>query len=149
MKIILKQAVTGLGASGTIKDVASGYARNFLFPKGLAYPATPQRLKELEQIQLAKAQELEGKKEQYQKILDSLDNLQIEFVKKATKTGKLFAAISKEAIAKELSKKLKIEIDLEAIQIAQPIKSIGEHLVKLVFSPDLQKEFKIIVNEEK
>ena len=95
MKIILKQAVTGLGASGTVKDVASGYARNFLFPKGLAYPATPQRLKELEQIQLVKTQELEGEKEQYQKILDSLDNLHIEFVKKATKTGKLFAAISK------------------------------------------------------
>lgn len=148
MKIILKQAVTGLGASGTVKDVASGYARNFLFPKGLAYPATPQRLKELEQIQLVKTQELEGKKEQYQKILDSLDNLHIEFIKKATKTGKLFAAISKEAIAKELSQKLKIEIDPEFLEVAQPIKSVGKHPVKLVFSPDLQKEFKITVKEE-
>jgi len=148
MKIILKQAVTGLGASGTVKDVASGYARNFLFPKGLAYPATPQRLKELEQIQLAKAQELEGKKEQYQKILDSLDNLQIEFVKKATKTGKLFAAIPKKAIAKDLSQKLKIEITPEFLRVAQPVKSVGEHSIKLVFSPELQKEFKITVKEE-
>ena len=84
MKIILKQAVTGLGGSGEVKEVSDGYARNFLFAKGLAIPATGGMLKELEKKQIAKAKNLEAKREEYQKVLASLDKASIEFIKKAT-----------------------------------------------------------------
>ena len=149
MKVILKQAVTGLGGSGEVKDVTDGYARNFLFAKGLAIPATTGMLKELEKKQIAKAKNLEAKKEQYQKVLAGLDKISIEFIKKATKTGKLYATISKEDIAEELGKKLKLTIDSEMIESGEPVKSIGEHLVKLVFASDLTREFKVVVKEEK
>jgi len=148
MKVILNQAVTGLGGAGTVKDVSDGYARNFLFPKGLAYPATKQKLKELENLQENRAQEIEEKKEKYQKILAGLSELKIAFSKKATKTGKLFAATTREAIAEVLSEKLKTKIDPEMVEIDQPIKSVGEHIVKLVFSEELMGEFKVVVNEE-
>ena len=108
MKVILKQAVTGLGGSGEIKEVSNGYARNFLFAKGLAIPATSGMLKELEKKQIAKAKNIESKKEEYQKVLANLNKTSIEFIKKATKTGKLYATISKDDIAKELGKKIKL-----------------------------------------
>lgn len=148
MKVILKQAVTGLGGSGEVKDVADGYAHNFLFVKGLAIPATTGMLKELEKKQIAKAKNLEAKREQYQKVLADLSKASIEFIKKATKTGKLYATISKEYIALELGKKLKIDINSEMIEVTEAIKSVGEHMVKLVFAPDLTGEFKVIVKEE-
>jgi len=148
MKVILKQAVTGIGGAGTVKEVPDGYARNFLFPKGLAYPATKQKLKELEATQEAKAQEIEAKRGEYQAILEKLTDMQVSFGKKATKTGKLFAAITKEVIAKELGEQLKTKIDEDNIQIDQPVKSLGEHIVKLAFSEDLAGEFKVIVLAE-
>lgn len=148
MKVILKQAVTGLGGSGEIKEVSNGYARNFLFAKGLAIPATSGMLKELEKKQIAKAKNIEFKKEEYQKVLANLNKTSIEFIKKATKTGKLYATISKEDIAKELGKKIKLNVDAGMIEVAEAVKSVGEHIVKLVFAPDLIGEFKVIVKEE-
>lgn len=147
MKVILVKPVTGVGIPGAVKEVADGYARNFLFPQGLAELATPQRLKEIEAKQQAKEKVLAEKKDQFEEVLDKLDEIKIVFKRKATKTGKLFAAITNKNIAEELAKILGIGIESEVISIKQPVKSIGEHIIDLVFTPELQGRFKVIVEE--
>lgn len=148
MKVILIKPVTGVGVPGVIKDVADGYARNFLFPQGLAELATPQKLKELKVKQQAKEKVVTEKKGQFEKVLSKLDKVKMVFKRKATKTGKLFAAVSNKDVAEELTKILKTDIEVEMIGVEQPIKSIGEHVVDLMLAPELQGKFKVIVEEE-
>lgn len=148
MKVILIKPVTGMGIPGAIKEVADGYARNFLFPQGLAELATPQKLKELEAKQQTKEKVLAEKKDQFEEVLSKLDKVEIVFKRKATKTGKLFAAITNKIIAEELAKILKVDIEAEMINVEEPVKSIGEHAIDLVFTPELQGKFKVIVEEE-
>ena len=148
MKVILIKPVTGVGVPGEVKEVAEGYARNFLFPQGLAEVATPQRLKEIGNKQQAKEKMLGEKKDQFTEVLSKLDTVKIVFKRKASKTGKLFAAITNKVIAEELAKTLKTEIEPEMIETTKPIKSTGEHVVKLMFAPELQGVFKVTVEEE-
>jgi large subunit ribosomal protein L9 len=148
MKIILIKPVTGLGLPGTVKEVADGYARNYLLPRGLADVATPSKLKKLEEAKVAKEQAMSEKREELVGAIDKLGGIEIKFKKKANKTGKLFAAVGEKAIAEELSKKLKIKVNEEMISTDQPIKTVGEHSVQFVFDDNLQGEFKVIVEEE-
>ncbi|OGB74151.1 50S ribosomal protein L9 [candidate division Kazan bacterium RBG_13_50_9] len=148
MRIILRKAVTGIGGPGTVKEVSTGYARNFLLPRGLAEIATAPKLRETESQKAAKAKAVEEKQAQLAGVLGRLSGITLKFKKKATKTGKLFAAVSLDAIADELSKIVRISIEPGMLQAGEPIKSIGEHSVKLVVAPDMLGEFKVTVTEE-
>lgn len=149
MKVILKEAVTGIGGPGTVKDVADGYARNFLLPRGLAEIATLERVEKIEAERAQKEAELAAKKGEFEKIVSQLPQAAVEFKRKATKTGKLFAAISPQHIAEELTKILKTEIQPEMIKIEKQIKALGEHTVEVIFHPEIKGQLKITVNEEK
>lgn len=145
IKVILSKAVTGLGGPGTVKSVADGYARNFLFPKGLAELATADKLQALATQEAVRQQKFEERGAEFQQAIAKLNTIKLTFKRKATSTGKLFAAIAVAEIAAELSQALAITIDPEMIMVESPIKSTGEHSVKVIFAPDLLGEFKIIV----
>ena len=147
MKIILKKAVTGLGGPGAVKDVADGYARNFLLVRGLAEIATPAKLQEMAAQQAAKAKDSAVATAKLAEIVQKLPGVNLIFKRKATPTGKLFAAISAEAIAEELSKAVKWEVDPKGLVIDTPVKSLGEHMVKLQ-AADKHGEFKVTVEKE-
>jgi large subunit ribosomal protein L9 len=147
MKIILKKAVTGIGGPGTVKDVADGYARNFLFVKGLAEIATPAKLQEMAAQQAAKTKDSALAVAKLVEIVQKLSGVNLIFKRKATPTGKLFAAISAEMIAEELSKAVKWSVTPDLLVIDQPIKSLGEHAVRL-HAGDKSGEFKVTVEKE-
>ncbi|RLC37053.1 50S ribosomal protein L9 [candidate division Kazan bacterium] len=148
MKIIFVTDVPGIARKGEVKNVADGYARNFLLPKGLAEFATPERLKELEDRKAKETAELDAKKSEFQQIAGQLDKTSVVFKKKASKTGKLFAAITPAHIAKELSDIFKTEVKPEMIRIENQIKEIGEHLIDVVFHPEVQGKVKIQVEKD-
>ena len=148
MKIILKKPVAGLGHPGDIKDVAVGYARNFLIVRGLAEMATPDKIANIEQQKVRKEKDEATITSEWQSIVNQLSGITLKFKRKASKAGKLFAAISSEDISAALSKQLKTKIDDRYLIIETPIKSTGEHMLQLAFSPDLQGSFKIIVEAE-
>src|SRR5680860_1287435 len=129
MKIIFTKDVPGVALNGDVKDIADGYARNFLLPKGLAEFATPEKLAEVESIKAKMIAALDARKGEFQETVGKLESSPVLFKKKASKTGKLFAAITPEHIAKELSDMFKTEIKPEMIKLEKQIKEVGEHLV--------------------
>lgn len=143
----MKKAVTGLGGPGTVKSVADGYARNFLFPRGLAEIATAEKLAGLEALQLNSAKKISEQRAEFAKILNAPDKINLVFKRKPTSTGKLFAAVSLTEIASELSKKLQLTVTPEMLMVEDPIKSIGEHSVKIILAPDLFGEFIVTVEK--
>lgn len=147
IKVILKKAVTGLGGPGTVKAVSDGYARNFLFARGLAEMATPERMAALESLQLASAKKMSEQREEFSKILRAPEKINLVFKRKPTSTGKLFAAVSVSEIANELSKKVQFEVSPEMLEVAEPIKSIGEHSVKVIMASDMFGEFIVTVEK--
>lgn len=147
-KVILKKEVAGLGHAGEIKEVAPGYARNFLVLRGLAELATPDKMQQLKVQENKKRKEFEKMHNKWEEIIRELPNNHLVFKRKASKLGGLFAGITAEQIAEELSKKIKDQIDSTAVSMKKPIKKLGEHTVTVAFSPELQGELKITVLSE-
>lgn len=131
MKIIFLKDTPGQGKKGQIKDVTSGFAENFLIPKGLAQVATADI-----QARLAKeAKEAEAKN---QKDLDKLQSLKIEMEKrtftvkvKVGEKGQIFGSVHEKDIAAAISAKLNHQLEKNQIEIGGAIKQIGEHQVKV------------------
>lgn len=146
MKIILLQEVKNLGKKGDVKDVAEGYARNFLFPKKLAEIATPEAMKNvIAQKEKEKAEEAKSI-EKMRELAAILKEKEI-VIKSKEKKGKLFGSIS----AKEIANKLKadgIEIESDKIILADPIKKIGEYSIKIKLAQDIISEISLRVEGE-
>ena len=148
MKIILLQDVENLGKKYEIKEVADGYARNFLIPKGLAKMATEEALAWLET-----QKEIEAKKagEELKKIQDfasAIDGQEVIIPVKIGKEGQLFESITSQKIFEKLNE-LGFKIKKSQIDLPQAIKEPGEWPVKIKFEHNLEAEIKIIVVEEK
>jgi len=105
MKVILNQDVVGLGEEGDIKEVANGYARNFLLPKKLAVLHTRQNLAMLEHKRVAIETRKDGKRKEAQGLRERLEAEEIKFAVPAGENGKLFGSVNNTLVAVELEKK--------------------------------------------
>jgi len=147
MKIIFLKDIPGVGQKYDIKNVADGYAQNFLFPRGLAKIATNTVVKEVELKKKNKEEEQKIKENLLDREVEKLKNAVLEIKSKLNEKGYLFAGIHKEEISKEIGKKLKLEINPEYIQLDNPIKESGEHNIKIKVG-DKEIEFKLKVEKE-
>ncbi len=145
MKIILTQTVPKLGKEGQVVEVADGFARNFLFPRGLAVLATPGTLKQLEK-RIAKSAELAAQtRETARKLAESLSGKTIRLVRKtAVGSTKLFGAVTAEHIAEGIREQLGVDIDRKHIALLHPIKRLGVYDVLI----DLHREVEATVRLE-
>lgn len=148
MKIILLQDVESLGKKNDVKNVANGYARNFLFPKKLAKIATKEALAELEKQKELEIKKAEEDLKATQEIVSQIDGLEIEIPVKIDEKGQLYGSINEVEISK-LFKNRGFNIKKNQIKIPQPIKEIGEYPITILFDHGLEAEIKIIVTEEK
>ncbi len=142
MRVILLQDIDKLGKKHEIKEVADGYARNFLIPKKLAVLATP---KELEKLKKRKELEEKIKKEKEKKIKDlaeKIDGLMIVFEEKTTPQGILHGAVDKKTIIKKLKEK-GFEIEEDKINLEEPIKKIGKYEIEISFLPEIKSKIKL------
>ncbi|GBE16695.1 50S ribosomal protein L9 [bacterium BMS3Abin15] len=146
MKIILLQDVNSLGKKGDIKEVADGYARNFLLPQKLAEAATGSAVKKVETVKEKFAEGNKKDLEKNEKLASELDGRDV-IIKAKEKNGKLFGSISAKEIAKEL-KKQKLEITEKAIVLDEPIKEIGEKEVLIQLDHGIEVNIKVIVEAE-
>lgn len=147
MKVILLQDVEKLGRKNEVKEVADGFARNFLFVKNLAEPATAEALKQWEQNKEAAAKKAEEELVATEQVASTLDGQEIEIKAKADESGKLFGAISAVKIAKAL-KDSGFDVAKNNIKIAEPIKEVGEHEILVELPHGLEAKVRLIVNEE-
>lgn len=151
MRVIILQNIKGLGRMGDVKNVADGYARNFLFPRKMAKLATDTALKEVDSLKkkLEASQTLE--RDSAVKLTEQLKNVVLKFSRKSTKTGKLYSAVTREDIAEMLSKQSGFKVETESVNLDEHqghIKQLGEHIVKIELAPDVATEVKVKVSAE-
>lgn len=136
MKVILINDVPKLGRKHDVKEVSNGHALNLLLPQGLAIAATPQALKRA----ISEKAKTEGERKVQEELLagnlKSLEDITLSISGKANDKGHLFAGIHKEVLVKELSSQAHVEIDPSFIQLEQPLKTVGEHIVEVKAAGD-------------
>ena len=147
MKVILKEDIPGLGEKGELKEVAPGYGRNLLIPKGLAEEATPGRLKELqhqEQVLKRKKQRL---LEESQVQAERLAQQELRFKLAAGEGGRLFGSVTAADIAGELQR-LGFNVDKKKVILEEPIKATGRYEITVKLYSGVQAEVVVEVEEE-
>lgn len=133
MKVILLQDIRGLGKKWEVKDVAEGYARNFLFGRRLALPATAEHLLERERLLLHE----KGQQRQIQSWLEKLKNSPLDFVLKTGSKGEVFNSVTAADISQSLVGRGYHDFK---VQLEKPLRSMGEHRVTIVFRDGLRGE---------
>jgi len=144
MKVVLLKDVAGIGRKYDVKNVADGYALNFLIPRKLATAGTPQSIAHAERVASEQKSIENIQADLLRKNLKSLEETSLTISGKANEKGHLFAGLHKEAIVSELKKQKGIDILAEFIDLSHPIKEIGEHLISVKVH-DKTTQFKLII----
>ncbi len=133
MKVILLQDVKALGKAGDTKDVADGYARNFLLNRKLALEATPQNLKNLALQKQKQAEKAAADLAEAKELAKKIAKMKVEIKVKAGEGGRLFGSVTNKEVADAISAMVGQEIDKRKVEFKDPIKALGEAeaLVKL------------------
>jgi large subunit ribosomal protein L9 len=144
MRVILKKEVAHLGEAGAIVNVAPGYGRNYLIPKGLAIPASDNSMRQLEHIQRI-ADAIRRKEEQAAKELASkLEMTAVSIRCKAGDDERLFGSVTKRDIAEALEAE-GVVLDRRLIQMDGPIKTIGLHQLPVRLHRDVEAKIRVFV----
>ena len=147
-KIILRQDYENLGNIGDVVDVKSGYARNFLIPRGIAYHATTGALRAVEAEKHAYNAKQTRLEEDARAIGEKLESVSITIPMKVGEEDRLFGSVTAQMISEELARQGHI-IDRRSIQIEEPIKSLGMYDVSVKLHRDVTTTLKVfVVNEE-
>ena len=148
MKVIFLKDVTSVAKAGQTKEVADGYARNFLLPQKLALLATPSAVKAAEiQIQKERGGEQLFAAELSQ-LAQQLEGISISFKAKVVEEDRLYGSIRDSDIAADLSRLTGSEIEKRQVELPEPIHRLGEHEVAIRLSKDLAPKIKVIVAPE-
>jgi large subunit ribosomal protein L9 len=148
MRVILLQDVEGLGKAGDLKDVANGYARNYLMPKQLAAGATPQLLANYQQRIAAEQRKLEKQAEQNRDQAERLGQVTLTFKARVGRQGRLYGSITSQDIAAGLRESEGISIDRRMIQLPDPIRSLGTYMVPVKLAQKLEPKVTVNVVDE-
>ncbi|NLA75075.1 MAG: 50S ribosomal protein L9 [Deltaproteobacteria bacterium] len=147
MKVILTTEIDSLGLEGDTVNVARGYARNYLIPKGFALEATNQNIKLIE-MQRKKIDERRLKaQEGAEKVKELFNEKVITIIQKAGDEKKLYGSVTTMDIAESLEKE-GISIDRRKIVVDRPIKTLGEYEVTIKLHPKVTAKLKVIVAPE-
>jgi large subunit ribosomal protein L9 len=137
MKLILTQEVGDLGAPGDVVDVASGYGRNYLIPRGFAMPWSRGAEKQIELIKRARsAREIRGV-EDAKLIADELEGLHVRMRRRAGGNGRLFGSVGAADIAEAVREAGGPVLDRRRIEVRDPIKTLGSHQVRVRLHPEV------------
>jgi large subunit ribosomal protein L9 len=147
LDVILRKDVDKVGLRGEVVSVARGYARNFLFPRGLADEATPARVAEVRKVEERRAKHEAKTFEDAQSVAERLSQVELRFDVKAGPTGSLFGSVTPTDIADELWAQHKIRVDRRKIGV-DTIKRIGRHQVPIELFQDVTVEVRTLVVPE-
>ena len=147
MEVILKEDVDKIGLRGEVVNVARGYARNFLLPRGLAEVATPALVKELEKRDAQRARHEAKTVDEARTIATRLDKLELRFDVNAGPTGALFGSVTPTNVADRLWEQEKLRVDRRKLEM-DTIKRIGRYTVPFEVFTDVIADLKIVVAPE-
>jgi large subunit ribosomal protein L9 len=148
MKVILKQDVNKIGAAGELIETSDGYARNFLFPKGLAEEATPERLKEWKDRQAAKKKKDEKLKNEALELQKRLSGKVVRIRASTGEKGKLFGSVTAAAVAENLAAQHSASVDKRDIRMPDTVKQTGNYTFTVRLYPGIEAEMTLTVESE-
>jgi large subunit ribosomal protein L9 len=148
MKVVLRKDVEKLGESGSVQNVATGYARNYLIPKGLAVVATAGELKTVAVNAAVRERKIERQERQLQDLADKINGQKLSFVARAGDQGRLYGSITASEVAEKLSAAIGQEIDRRRVVLEDPIRSLGEHTVTVHLVGRLRPQVTVVVAAE-
>ena len=146
-KLILLADVDNLGLAGEAVHVAAGYARNYLLPRKLASEATADAINAIKLKEKAKAAQAAKEKAVAQEYAERLEAVQVTIRAKAGNGGKLFGAVTSEAISKALKEQFDMDIEKNKIVQSEPIKSYGSYTVKAKLGYEVSGNISVLVVE--
>ena len=147
MKIILKEDIKNLGKMGQIVDVADGYARNYLVPKGLAVEASTKNIRSLEHEKKIIQEKARKRKDSAQDLASRITALTLTIKAKAGEEEKLFGSVTTMDIAEALLTQ-GVEIEKKKIVLEEPIKRLGSYSVQIKLHPDVSVPLTVQVIQE-
>lgn len=145
MRIILQKEVDKLGAPGDIVQVADGYARNYLIPRGIAAPATKGAVRHAERLKSGHEERLRRTKEDADARAARLTKVPIRIAAQAGEEGRLFGSITAQDVADELAKEFGEPMDRRRIHLDEPIRSLGTHEVNVHLHPEVEAKVTVEV----
>jgi large subunit ribosomal protein L9 len=148
MKVIFLKDVKGKGKKGEVKNVADGYAHNFLIKQGLAVEATNSSVSQLEGQKNKEKKQAAEELTEAKELKETLENLTVEMKAKSGEGGRLFGSITSKQIADELKKTHKIKVDKRKIEMNDAIRSLGYTNVPVKLHQDVTATLKVHVTEE-
>ncbi|HEV2580330.1 MAG TPA: 50S ribosomal protein L9 [Ktedonobacteraceae bacterium] len=149
MKVILLQDVDNLGKTGDLKEVANGFARNYLMPKRLAAPATPSLLANHQQRVATEKRKQEKQAEADRQQAERLSSVSLTFKARVGKQGRLYGSITSQDIAAGLRDGENIVVDRRSIYLPDPIRSMGTYQVPVKIATKLEPKITVNVIDEK
>lgn len=148
VRVILTQEVPNLGKAGDVKNVATGYARNYLFPRKLAVPATPGNLKDFERRRAALSSREERLTRRAEALARRLSTVTLTFEARAGEKGQLYGSITPADIAEALERATGESFDRHKHILCEPLRQTGKHTVQVRLSADVVAEVTVVVKPE-
>jgi large subunit ribosomal protein L9 len=145
VRVILKREVAGLGRPGDVKDVADGYAQNFLLPRGLAIEATAGEMKVLARARDAKRAKQDRAHSEAEELAKRLSETTLVFRLKAGEQGKTFGSVTSKDIAEALQREQKVDVDKTKVHLPEPLKALGVHQVEIRLLTDVRANVTVAI----
>ena len=145
MEVILRQAVDDLGHPGDIVEVSSGYARNYLLPRGVAYAATPGNKKRIAQEKGRLEAAENARRDAAAAVAKRFEEVSLTFSAKVGEEGKLFGSVTASDIVHQLEAQGFTEVEKRMIDLHEPIKALGVYKVAIRLHADVKPEIKVWV----
>src|SRR5438093_9318505 len=144
-EVILTHNIVGLGGESDQVKVAAGYARNYLFPQGLAIPLTGVNKRRLEVLKQRRGEREAHELNTMTELAKSISKLVCVVTVKTGEDGKMFGTVTPGMIADQLKTQLDVSLDKRKVHLDQPIRTLGEHEVELRLHPDVVTKLKVRV----
>jgi large subunit ribosomal protein L9 len=148
MRVVFLKDVPGIAKTGEVKEVADGYARNYLIPRKLASLVTSQATSQLESQLNSRARKQAQVTENLSKIADRLNGKEITIKAKVGTKDRLYGSITSADIAGELSRATGIDVDKRKIELPEPIRELGSYDVTIRLARDTLPKIKVTVSEQ-
>jgi large subunit ribosomal protein L9 len=129
MKVLFKKDVPDVARAGQVKDVADGYARNFLIPRGLAVAATPAALKQVADVQALAARHAAEEESVARSLKERLEAQPVVIEAKAGSQGRLYGSVTTADVASAIQKQLGASVDRRDLEIGDPVRQVGSYQV--------------------
>jgi len=147
MKVIFLQDVKGSGKKGELKNVADGYARNMLLPKGLAVEATPENMNKLEGAQASAQHKIDVDIQAAKDSAAKIKGKKVEIVAKAGSNGKLFGSVTAANVSDALAEQLGVKVDKKKIVLSTDIKNFGSYTATVKLYNGISETIDVEVSE--